>query len=784
MFYDAGVRLSGSQRARPYQPRLSFSIAFNSDQLFRGVHSSIILDRSESTGYGQREHLYHRGATHAGGLPTEYNDLLYIITPQRTHTGPAEAQLTRYSDVYLDEQFEKGSQGELYEYELVYYPTTTDNGNPEGRKRPQPDDVVGTSIRYLGADQEAYRWTYLIRNNRQQDDYSRLMEFTQAMGRSGATFDQQIGEYIDVDQWLRAFAFAVITGHGDNYSSDGSQHNLELYVRPSDNRVLQLVHDLDAFFDATRPLVANGDLTKLIRVPERKHMYYGHVQDMIQTTFNEAYMRRWTEYWGSLLPGQRFDTHLSDLVRRSNYLIGQIERAAPRVDFGVNTEDFASATQLATIAGNGWVNVRELRLEGSTTPLPVTWTATTAWQTQVPVALGHNTFTVQAYDFQGQLVGSDRIAIEGTLPNPVAASLRISEIYYHPFPPTASELVANSGLDQEDFEFLELVNRGSTPIDVLGVHFTDGIELTLPAAQLQPSEAAVVVRNEAAFRLRFGAGPRVIGVYTDSRLNNDGEQLTLADAAGVEFFSVDYGDRDPWPAGADGAGPSLTRTTLQDPGDAPTDWVAVPPSPGRSAAPGDLNADGQVDAHDIDQLCSLVRAGDSQADLNGDGQLDTADVGYFVHVVLDTHAGDADVDGIFDSSDMIRVFVVGEYEDGIPGNSGWGDGDWDCDGEFNTNDIVLAFQEGGYVAASRPSTSRMEPAATDLADSLRLPARRLQMAPRRVTSSCRPTPQHAADVELLARDLIFEQYQGPSPVELPDEAPILDLALGIAATLR
>ena len=181
VFYDAGVRLSGSQRARPFQPRLSFSVGFNSDQLFRGVHSSIILDRSESTGYGQREHLYHHGMNHAGGLPTEYNDLFYIITPQRSHTGAAEAQITRYSDVFLDEQYENGGAGQLYEYELVYYPTTTNNGNPEGRKRPQPDSVVGTPIRYLSDNPEDYRWTYLIRNNRQQDDYSRLMEFTQAM---------------------------------------------------------------------------------------------------------------------------------------------------------------------------------------------------------------------------------------------------------------------------------------------------------------------------------------------------------------------------------------------------------------------------------------------------------------------------------------------------------------------------------------------------------------------------------------------------------------------------
>ena len=102
VFYDAGVRLSGSERARPYQPRLSFGVQFNTEQFFRGVHRGFILDRSESTGFGQRELIYHHGMNHAGGLPTEYNDLVHIITPQSAHTGSAEMQLARYSDVFLD----------------------------------------------------------------------------------------------------------------------------------------------------------------------------------------------------------------------------------------------------------------------------------------------------------------------------------------------------------------------------------------------------------------------------------------------------------------------------------------------------------------------------------------------------------------------------------------------------------------------------------------------------------------------------------------------------------
>ena len=149
IFYDVGVRLSGSERARPFQPRLSFSLRFNQDQLFRGVHAGVTLDRSDSTGFGQREILLHHSMGHAGGLPAEYNDLVNIITPRLEHSGGAEMQMARYSDIFLDSQYENGGDGKLYEYELVYYPTTA---NAEGFKRPQPDGTSGSSIRNLGED--------------------------------------------------------------------------------------------------------------------------------------------------------------------------------------------------------------------------------------------------------------------------------------------------------------------------------------------------------------------------------------------------------------------------------------------------------------------------------------------------------------------------------------------------------------------------------------------------------------------------------------------------------
>ena len=58
--------------------------------------------------------------------------------------------------------------------------------------------------------------------------------------------------------------------------------------------------------------------------------------------------------------------------------------------------------------------------------------------------------------------------------------------------------------------------------------------------------------------------------------------------------------------------------------------------------------------------------------------------------------GDSNGDGKFDSSDLIRVFAAGEYQDGIPGNSTFEEGDWNGDGDFDTTDLIQAFAIGHY----------------------------------------------------------------------------------------
>jgi hypothetical protein len=53
--------------------------------------------------------------------------------------------------------------------------------------------------------------------------------------------------------------------------------------------------------------------------------------------------------------------------------------------------------------------------------------------------------------------------------------------------------------------------------------------------------------------------------------------------------------------------------------------------------------------------------------------------------------GDANIDGVFNSGDLVHVLQVGENEDAIAGNSTWSDGDWTNDNEFDSSDLVKAF---------------------------------------------------------------------------------------------
>ncbi|MFN0126990.1 MAG: lamin tail domain-containing protein, partial [Verrucomicrobiales bacterium] len=332
IYYGAGVRLKSSERGRNQTARVGYNIDFPPDGLFRGVHGRVAVDRSEGVGTGQRELLFDMMISNSGGPISRYYDFIKILSPNSALTGGAVLQLARYDDVFLDEQFENGSEGFLYEYELVYYPTTATAG---GAKLPEPDGVTGVPVTDLGDDPERYRWHFLNKINREADNFTPIINYAKQFSKSGAEFEASLAGVVDVDVWLRGMAYAVLTGAGDNAGA-GDQHNGIYYARP-DGRVIFLPHDLDFAFDASRSIFANPQCATLTANAARLRLYLGHLHDIITTTYNNAYMSIWSTHFASLDPTQDWTNELSYITGRSNNVLSQITGRIPSAGFAITT---------------------------------------------------------------------------------------------------------------------------------------------------------------------------------------------------------------------------------------------------------------------------------------------------------------------------------------------------------------------------------------------------------------------------------------------------------------
>jgi hypothetical protein len=140
-------------------------------------------------------------------------------------------------------------------------------------------------------------------------------------------------------------------------------------------------------------------------------------------------------------------------------------------------------------------------------------------------------------------------------PTSAQTGLRISELLYAPADPSAGELNIDPNLSGSDFEFIELINIGTTTLNLGGVQFVEGVSMTFAAGvMITPGQRVVVVSNQAAFELRNGIGLPVVGEF-DGNLSNGGEQLQIIDEMGENVLEFTY--EDDWYPLADGAGYSL-----------------------------------------------------------------------------------------------------------------------------------------------------------------------------------------------------------------------------------
>ncbi|MCA9152917.1 MAG: lamin tail domain-containing protein, partial [Planctomycetales bacterium] len=314
-------------------------------------------------------------------------------------------------------------------------------------------------------------------------------------------------------------------------------------------------------------------------------------------------------------------------------------------------------------------------------------------------------YQLEAVDRHGSVVGVAHVDVTGTGVVAVSQALRVSEMNYHPADPTAAELALLPEITASDFEFVELLNVSRSVVDLAGIRIVNGVEATIADAVLPAGQAALLVRNPAAFALRYGNDLPVVAQF-QGQLDNAGETVEIVDANGSLLATITYDDSSPWPTAADGDGATLELTSPLDmlvpDYNSAERWrasVRAGGSPGTAAfRTPDFDGDNQLNVNDVDLLCSGLANSDIDPrwDLDGDGANTQEDLRVMIEVVFGTRWGDANLDGRFDSKDFVQVFQRGLYDSGIESASPWGDGDWNCDGLVNSSDLVIAFQKGGY----------------------------------------------------------------------------------------
>jgi hypothetical protein len=261
----------------------------------------------------------------------------------------------------------------------------------------------------------------------------------------------------------------------------------------------------------------------------------------------------------------------------------------------------------------------------------------------------------------------------------------------------------------------------------------------LVGGHIQGSDAAVLngAGGERFALTRRGAGDYAVSIFDGqgNKLTEDNGMLLLSVAGTVAgagslpdraFLSYEFdpvsGDFIVQAREVTGNDPALSENDFGDVLSlSDTDFYfafvdfTTPLAPPGATPTGDFNENGVLDIADIDDLTAQVAGGNAPAsyDLNGDAVVDGNDIQVWIKDLANSWVGDANLDGEFNSSDLVAVLASGTYEANV--DAVWSTGDFDGDARTTSGDLVAALADGGYEAGPRAAAAAVpEPAGATL----------------------------------------------------------------------
>ncbi|MSR57098.1 MAG: hypothetical protein EXS05_05440 [Planctomycetaceae bacterium] len=164
----------------------------------------------------------------------------------------------------------------------------------------KPEGVGGMA--YLGDDPAVYEKPYNAKSGGSKDEWQRFIEFTKLIHRGDDNqFRTEIGNYLDIDQFVRLLAVNVMLSSLDG-ALGGMGHNYYLYLSPESNRFVFIPWDLDITFggfpmffspeqqmDLSIEHPHQGDnklIDRLLTMPEVKQAYRERLRQLAEEVFS------------------------------------------------------------------------------------------------------------------------------------------------------------------------------------------------------------------------------------------------------------------------------------------------------------------------------------------------------------------------------------------------------------------------------------------------------------------------------------------------------------------
>ncbi len=394
----------------------------------------------------------------------------------------------------------------------------------------------------------------------------------------GQNYRQQLETAVDVDNWLKTYAVEHVVGNNDSFAYGGGQ-NMYTY-KPTGDTWKMLIWDIDFAFAVQPPTSdvfegigrSNGiDLGE----PAYRRRYWQILQDLANgpLTATRSSPLLDARYNAMVAAGRAVEnpsaikSYISQ--RRANLLNLLSSNVPARFAITLNSgADFSTSQSYIWLTGTAPIDVRTVTING--VAFPVVWTSLSNWMTKVAFSAATNALNLAGLDAKGNPVAGASAAINvnytGAVESPQGRVV-INEIMYHPAAPNAS--------------FIELYNASSASAFDLSGWQLGGADFVFPGGTVMlPRSYLVVAEDRIAFSQAYGRLLAVAGVF-NGKLDNAGETLRLIKPAGapgeeVVVDEVRYDSQPPWPAAANGGGPSLQLIDPAQDNNRVANWAVAP----------------------------------------------------------------------------------------------------------------------------------------------------------------------------------------------------------------